>query len=432
MKRILMFAILTSASVMVVPFTAHADENTCTEYKNYAIISESDSAPLSIRADKVNIDGLVYSNCDIDSTTEIENQRDDNATEYNITNFSSKLMTFENDIENHDDNYGYYGDVNVVNSFGVEDLEAADSELLIDEMFGANNNVTITSDIVSNAYEDRDSVIFASNGDISIQCDRFELDGIVYAPNGTVTISANEVDIYGLIIAEDVIIQSGTLDITANYDYFDKYGIEFYTLGEVPEDLDIMAAEGSSSGSSSGGSTWYYNTGTEVQTEAVYSRYKLLDKVKTGDIIHENRSWSPSSITGHIACVEGIYYLPDSTYRNYYKNIRIIEAISDGVCRSILDDTRCDDNKVVLLRYKNNISDSNMKKVISFLTAQLGKKYRCDGSRNTSINTTNWYCSELVWAAYSYIGLDIEDGNFGFITPGDILDSDNTKKISYK
>ncbi|MBQ9543152.1 hypothetical protein, partial [Ruminococcus sp.] len=241
MKRILMFAILTSASVMVVPFTAHADENTCTEYKNYAIISESDSAPLSIRADKVNIDGLVYSNCDIDSTTEIENQRDDNATEYNITNFSSKLMTFENDIENHDDNYGYYGDVNVVNSFGVDDLEAADSELLIDEMFGANNNVTITSDIVSNAYEDRDSVIFSSNGDISIQCDRCELDGIVYAPNGTVTISANEVDIYGLIIAEDVIIQSGTLDITANYDYFDKYGIEFYTLGEVPEDLDIMA-----------------------------------------------------------------------------------------------------------------------------------------------------------------------------------------------
>lgn len=432
MKKILLLAMCTYVGAMIIPLSAHAAENTCTERANYAIIAESNSNPLSIQASKVNIDGLVYSNCNIDSTFDIENQRDNYPTEYNISNFSSQFMIFDNDYEKHDDNYIYYGDVNVVNSFGTENLEAADSKLLVDEMFGANNDIKIASDVVSNASDDQDSIIFASNGDITIQCNMFDFDGIVYAPNGSVTISAKDVDFYGLIIAEEVMIQSDTLDIVSNNDYFDKYSIEFYTLDEVPANLNIMDAEGGSSSSSNGGSTWYYNTGTAVQTRAVYSNYKLLDKVKTGDIIHENRNWSFSSITGHIACVEGIYYLLDSKSGKYYKNIRIIEAISDGVCRSVLDDTRCDDNKVVLLRYKTSISETNMNKIINFLTAQLGKKYRCDGSRNTSIDTDNWYCSELVWAAYNYIGLDIEDGNFGFITPGDILDSDNTKKISYK
>ena len=126
-----------------------------------------------------------------------------------------------------------------------------------------------------------------------------------------------------------------------------------------------------------------------------------------------------------------MYYGYDSNHR-YRCNIHIIEAISSGVCRSVLDDTRCYDNKVVILRYKNSISDQNMRKVLNFLIGQLGKKYSLDGSRNTSFSTSNWYCSELVWAAYNYIGLDIEDGNFGLITPGDILDSANTKRISYK
>ena len=181
MKKLLLLAICTYVGSMNIPLSVHASENTCTERANYAIIAESNSNPLSIQASKVNIDGLVYSNCNIDSTFDIDNQRDNFPIEYNITNFSSQLMTLD-DLKYHDDNYIYYGDVNVVNSFGKDNLEAADSELLVDEMFGANNNVNITSDVVSNASDNQDSIIFASNGDISIQCNTFDFDGIVYTP----------------------------------------------------------------------------------------------------------------------------------------------------------------------------------------------------------------------------------------------------------
>ncbi len=54
---------------------------------------------------------------------------------------------------------------------------------------------------------------------------------------------------------------------------------------------------------SSGGSKWYYNTGTTLPHSANYSKYKLLDSVKKGDIIYESKGGF--GITGHTAIVEG-------------------------------------------------------------------------------------------------------------------------------
>lgn len=409
--------------------TAYAGNND-DENKSYTIISESNQTPISINSKNIDIDGLVYSNCGIESSDKIENQKNNCVFNYSVTNFSPELMSFDKAMENHENDYVYYGYMNTINSFGLSNIMANNYKLSIDEMFGANEDVTINSAIVNSLADEKESVIFSSNGNILINANIFDFSGIIYAPNGSITINANEIDVYGVIIAQEVKISSTSFEITSNPNIFDEYDIDFYTLDEVPMDIDIMSAGSSSSGS--GKNTWYYNTGTSVQTKAVYSKYKLLSTVKRGDIIHEKRSGGVGSITGHIACVEGIYYLPAGSYKNYVYNIRIIEAISPRVCRSVLDDTRCDDNNVMLLRYKRNISSSNMNKVINFLTGQLGKTYKMDMSRNTSYNTTNWYCSELVWAAYSSIGLDIEDGNFGAITPGDIKDSNNTKTVYYK
>lgn len=183
----------------------------------------------------------------------------------------------------------------------------------------------------------------------------------------------------------------------------------------------------SSSSSSSSGSTWYYNTGTSLPQKANYSAYQLLSKVKKGDIVHEANGGF--GITGHSAIVEGIFY--NTTYKQYY--VRIIEAISDGVCRSVLDDTRVDDKDVTIYRVSSATS-TQINKAVSFATGELGSSYNLDFAKDTSSSEKDWYCSELVWAAYKNQGIDIETslGEPG-VTPRDIGPySDATTKISIK
>lgn len=159
----------------------------------------------------------------------------------------------------------------------------------------------------------------------------------------------------------------------------------------------------SSSSSSSGSSKWYYNIGTTLPSNAdpKYDSYNLYDTAKKGDIIFEANGGF--GITGHIAIVEGKYYNAAKDV-NY---IRIIEAIDVGVVRSCLDDTRVDDKDVTLLRVSSATSD-NINAAVDFCISQLGKDYALDFQKDTSADEEDWYCSELVWAAYKNQGIDIE------------------------
>lgn len=57
-----------------------------------------------------------------------------------------------------------------------------------------------------------------------------------------------------------------------------------------------------------------------------------------------------------------------------------------------------------------------------------------DFKKNTSYYEKDWYCSELVWAAYYNQGIDIEKTgiNEPGVTPRDIRDSSKTYSISIK
>lgn len=430
-KRIISGVLCMSVGFGVLAVNAYAEETTENE-KTYAVICESGSSPFKISASDVNVEGLVYSNYAIEAPCKIENQKDNYEHEYYVTNFSSQLMSFEGEVINHENEYIYAGYINEVSSFGLSDMAAACYKLSIGEIFGANDNVTINAAIVDCLAENEKSIIFSSNGNISINVDTLDFDGVIYAPNGSVTINANNVDVCGLIIAQDVEINCSSCTITSSPEVLGQYDIKFYTLSDTAAEIDIMEAKGSGLSD-----RWYFNTGTEIVTRASYSKYKLLSTVKTGDIIHEKRDLSifdRNSMVGHIAYVEGVYYRPlySSSSSTYKYNIRVIEAMNPKVFRSVLDDTRCYENNTILLRYKGGLSSAQVSKITYFMQKQIGKKYACDASRDESINAKEWYCSELVWAAFKYVGLDIEDGNFGAITPGDVLDSSNTKIISYK
>ena len=183
------------------------------------------------------------------------------------------------------------------------------------------------------------------------------------------------------------------------------------------------------SSSSSGGSTYYYNTGFSCPSQATYSKYNLLDVVKKGDVIYEANGGG--GITGHIAIVDGIYTKSDGS-----EYIRLIEAISNdqgGVTRSILDDTRVDEKSVTILRVSGATSDI-INEAVKFCRGEVGSSYSLDLAKDTSSNETDWYCSELVWAAYKNQGIDIEVGGLHGepgITPHDIVGSSKTYTVSY-
>jgi hypothetical protein len=77
--------------------------------------------------------------------------------------------------------------------------------------------------------------------------------------------------------------------------------------------------------------------------------------------------------------------------------------------RSVLDDVNWKDNEIVAVRPKCSQNIKNQ--AVQFAISQLHKDYGLDAVRNTSPNTTDWYCSELVWAAYKIQGINIVEDN---------------------
>ena len=224
------------------------------------------------------------------------------------------------------------------------------------------------------------------------------------------------------------------IDLNMSYDDFlssyngqsiQAYEQSYYPIFVSPTAVNARSSSSSGSGS---GNTYYYNTGYTCPTQATYSKYNLLDVVQKGDIIYEANGGF--GITGHIAIVDGIYTKTDGSGDKY---IRIIEAIDVGVKRSILDDTRVDDKAVTILRVSDATSD-NIKEAVQFCRDEVGSTYNLDLAKDTSSDETDWYCSELVWAAYKDQGIDIEvGGSHGEpgVTPHDIVASSLTYTVAY-
>lgn len=173
---------------------------------------------------------------------------------------------------------------------------------------------------------------------------------------------------------------------------------------------------------------WQYNTGLGLPKDPNYSKYKLLDSCEPGDIIYEANGGF--GITGHIAMVEGKFY--DEILNKYY--LRVIEAIQNGVVRSVLDDDRLDMQKAHV--YRVNASDEEMRQhALDFELSQLGKPYWLDFAKHTSPDTPKWYCSELAWAAYMNEGVNLETQAFfnePGVSPRDMVNSGMMTEINVK
>ncbi len=175
-----------------------------------------------------------------------------------------------------------------------------------------------------------------------------------------------------------------------------------------------------------GSGKWYYNTGTTLPQMPKYTKYNLLNNLKAGDIVYEPKGGH--GITGHTAIVEGTF-----TY-NGIRYIRVIEANDYGLVRSVLDDDRVDDkgSKILRVSASSNVIDS----AVAFCVDQLGKDYSIDFAHDCSCDEEDWYCSELVWAAYILEGFDVETNSWWLnelgVTPRDIWRCSDLEEISIK
>lgn len=445
----LVMLLVTTLTVMCHPVRVYATSGTAevvTEADqigdcngNLVIVSESTMVPLELSSSTLNVSGSLFSNLSVDAAggRKIVTPQGYDLYSYNIF---EEVFDRAGEFNYHEGALQTSGNMISVNDYAEGNLGLSGQEICSGSLLGASENVQISAGRIKNQKPNQLTYIMAMNGDIRINIDQMDLYGMIYAPNGRVEINANRIDFRGLIIANEVVIRANRVSLKAQ-----SIGIpvEMYSVG--PEDAfigDIMQAGSSSSGSGK----YYYNTGGNGRDCAKYDRYGLLKTVKVGDIIYEANGGF--GITGHIAVVHKIIVHPiciysGSSYAGSYtvRQIQLIEAIDAGVCYGILDDVRCDDKDVSILR-SSELTSSKWPTVRNFLERQIGKPFSFVGigirpeilPREKSIYTLTWYCSELAWAAYMSVGINIETGALFSepgVTPHDIKSNSKLKRVWY-
>lgn len=151
----------------------------------------------------------------------------------------------------------------------------------------------------------------------------------------------------------------------------------------------------------------------------------LLRYIKPGDIMFDPVGMGDNNLgSGHVALIEGIFYC--YTFDQLY--IRTIESNpSTGVKQGYMDVSRFTDVKSILRVTSNKMLIDD---VLFFARSQIGKDYSFNYvSRHSSINHDSWYCSELVWASYNYVGIDLSNGFIQGIPPACINNDSDTTTI---
>ena len=189
--------------------------------------------------------------------------------------------------------------------------------------------------------------------------------------------------------------------------YTNVYSIEEYIDAMIDYEVKAIYETGkfveentkSEAVSRSGDGRWYDNIGTttiKLEGAPSYSKYNIENIVNIGDIVYEtDGGWA--SLVGHIALVVGTYYDAD----HYTLYIRTIEANLSDVVYGVLDDTRYEERGVKVYKVTNSTSLQRAE-AVRFCIDQLGGTYslKVGGNCSYSDSEDEWYCSELVWAAY--------------------------------
>ena len=173
---------------------------------------------------------------------------------------------------------------------------------------------------------------------------------------------------------------------------------------------------------------------SEFTREPEYGLYDFSN-IHVGDIIYESETIIGE--IGHCAIVSDVSHYYCDNNNNVKTYIQTIEAVLGGVQYGFLDDRRILEYGTYVCNYY--VANSTQKQgAVNFCASQLGKGYWVD-TDSTPIdldgNQLNWYCSELVFAAYynatnSLMQVGVSDS--GHVFPSHIYNTWQTvTRISY-
>lgn len=194
--------------------------------------------------------------------------------------------------------------------------------------------------------------------------------------------------------------------------YATSYVESYSTMNNDMIALEPLDSSSGSSGSSSGDADYilhsYYNysvtPASAFTREPDYDGYDTqtfdYSTLQVGDIVHESET--AFFDTGHTAIISDTAHNSD-----YGKYIQTIEAVGSGVSYGMLDDNRMVNFGVMIIRVVG-ATESQRQSAVSFMRGQIGKPYSLNPIRlNKSYSSEEWYCSELVYAAYNSVGIDV-------------------------
>ena len=237
-----------------------------------------------------------------------------------------------------------------------------------------------------------------------------------------------------LVFAFSFTIFSSTLMVHAGAENMGSESlIEDIEKDENEEENQVMSS-GSSGGGNNNGETWYnlqvINGVPQLPHAVDYSVEEgLLKYVKSGDLIYEDAGGY--DITGHSAIVYDILY--STEYQQYYV-VTIEAGLNSGVAYGLFTPTRFIEKECEITRL-TDATDEQIENAVSWAKAQIGKSYLLLPTKNPDPDNANWYCSELIWAAFYSQGiyLDADDNNpFGTaVTPRELNNYENAPLIMH-
>lgn len=223
-----------------------------------------------------------------------------------------------------------------------------------------------------------------------------------------------------------------TLDIADENGNFSSVYQELYGGEYGIEPASNSGGSSTGGGSSSGDANYILKNSDENFTtpSSAFARIPIYNAFDYSSVLEGDIIWETETIlfnSGHDALIVDMDHA--SPYGTY---IQTIEAVGGGVQRGFLDDQRMVDFRCEILRVKGR-TDFRADEAIYFAERQIGKKYSLNTLRlNKSINSTEWYCSEMVYASWKYAGIDVGVKNGQYLQhgclPNDIAQSDNVEK----
>lgn len=318
---------------------------------------------------------------------------------------------------NYNDSYSVFlrsflsSEIETLDNFVISVLSSLSSKVITDEGQSGEDSDTDSPESEEDSSGNEDET-----DSYDLNCDVEELeksyaDFMVYIRENQIPF-ASEFEEYVAFYAE-----SGFSSIDALEEFL-YTNIIPVTYKPVSSGIGLRSANG----------VWYYDTGTSLPQEPQYtSNPRLLSNVKKGDIIFDaNGMWG---LTGHTGIVEGRYY--DKTKQSFY--VRVIEAISPGVKRSVLDSTRVSNRATSVYRI-NWANRTQINNAMAFARRQMNKPYIITQVKKMTDGAVSWYCSELVWAAYMNADwknpIDLDSNRGLVVLPWDIVNSSLLTKVN--